>query len=143
MFGSPPRLGRVQLRIMQVLWRTGQATAREITDALDHEQPIAHSTVQTLLRKMEAKGAITHDVADRTFVFRPLLAREAVTESALQDILSRVFCGSVVGLVAQLLADERISAEELDRLRNLIDATRSSGAAESTEKKEDGDGRVG
>ena len=51
------KLGSVQLRIMRVLWARGEATAREITDDLSRDGAIAHSTVQTLLRKLEAKGA--------------------------------------------------------------------------------------
>ena len=122
MFGSPPRLGKVQLRIMQVLWKSGKATARQITDELARQEPIAHSTVQTLLRKLELKGAITHDIEDRTFVFRPLFGREEVSDSALHDVLTRVFHGSVYGLVSQLLAYEKLPQEELDRLRRLIDS---------------------
>ncbi len=122
MFGSPPKLGKVQLRIMQFLWDAGQATARQITDELASKEPIAHSTVQTLLRKLETKGAIAHDVTDRTFVFRPLFGRIEITESALHDVLTRVFHGSVYGLVSQLLAYEKVSQEELSRLRALIEA---------------------
>ena len=121
MFGSPPRLGKVQLRIMQYLWKCEKATARQITDALSQQEPIAHSTVQTLLRKLESKGAVTHDIEDRTFVFRPLCDRAEVSDSALHDILTRVFHGSVYGLVSQLLAYEKLPAEELERLRELID----------------------
>ena len=115
------RLGKVQLQIMKVLWSRGKATAREITEELSRDQSIAHSTVQTLLRKMEVKGAVTHDVEERTFVFRPLYAQSEVTESATRDLLSRVFNGSVYGLVAHLLKHERVSPEELARLRQLID----------------------
>jgi len=122
MFGSAPRLGKVQLRIMQVLWRSGKATARQITDELAQQEPIAHSTVQTLLRKLETKGAITHDIEERTFVFRPIFDREEVSDSALHDVLTRVFHGSVYGLVSQLLACEKLPQEELDRLRRLIDS---------------------
>ena len=50
--------GRVQMRIMQVLWKKKRASAREITDALNEFEPIAHSTVQTLLRTLENKNAI-------------------------------------------------------------------------------------
>jgi BlaI family transcriptional regulator, penicillinase repressor len=118
---AAPRLGKVQLEIMQVLWTRGRATAREITDELCRTQPIAHSTVQTLLRKLEAKGAVTHDIEERTFVFRPLYQQEEVTETATRDLLSRVFHGSVYGLVAHLLKHEPISREELQRLRRLLD----------------------
>ena len=121
MFGSPPRLGKVQLRIMQFLWDSGEATARQITDALAQNGPIAHSTVQTLLRKLEVKGAITHEIKERTFFFRPLFGRTEINDSALHDVLTRVFHGSVYGLVAQLLAYEKLPQEELSRLRRLIE----------------------
>jgi BlaI family penicillinase repressor len=118
----PPRLGKVQLQIMRLLWAHERATAREITDELARTQPIAHSTVQTLLRKMEAKGAITHETDERTFVFRPLYRQDEVTETALHDLLTRLFDGSVYGLVSHLLRSEEVSDDELARLRALIEA---------------------
>ena len=115
------RLGRIQLKIMQVLWQQGRANAREITDALSKELAIAHSTVQTLLRKLEAKEAIAHDVEDRTFVFYPLIQQESVTRHATRDLIDRVFGGSASGLVAYLLKHERISKAELRQIRNMLD----------------------
>jgi BlaI family penicillinase repressor len=117
----PLRLGKVQTRIMEILWRRGAATAREITEELAGTPPLAHSTVQTLLRKLEAKGAITHERRDRTFVFRPLYQQADVVTSATRDLLARVFQGSVYGLVAHLLQHETIAPEERERLRKLID----------------------
>lgn len=116
-----PRLGRIQLKIMQVLWDRGSASAREITDALSTHRPIAHSTVQTLLRKLEAKGAVDHDVQERTFVFRPLIERERVTRGATRELIERLFGGSAAGLVAHLLKEERIARKELKAIRDLID----------------------
>jgi BlaI family transcriptional regulator, penicillinase repressor len=118
---APARLGRVQLQIMEVLWRQGRATARQITEELCRAKPIAHSTVQTLLRKLEAKGVVTHDVEERTFIFRPVYQRSDITASATRDLLTRVFHGSVYGLVAHLLQHETISPEERERLRQLIE----------------------
>lgn len=117
----PPRLGKVQLQIMQVLWERRTATARQITDALNEKQSIAHSTVQTLLRQMEAKGAITHDAEERTFTYRPLVRQNEITETALRDVLTRLFHGSVYGLVSHLLQNESVSQDELSRLRHLIE----------------------
>lgn len=116
------KLGNVQLQIMQVLWERGSATAREITDALSQSSPIAHSTVQTLIRQLEAKGVVGHEIQDRTFVFKPLSAKEGYKANAVQDVLSRVFNGSVYGMVSQLLENETISEDELTRLRSLIDS---------------------
>lgn len=117
----PITLGTVQLRIMRVLWEEGEATARRITDVMNAANPIAHSTVQTLLRKLETKRAITHEQKDRTFVFRPLVGESEVTRSAAQDLLSRVFQGSISGLVAHLLEGDDVSEDEMQRLRQLVD----------------------
>jgi len=117
------RLGKVQLQIMQLLWRDGRATARQITEELSREKPIAHSTVQTLLRKLEAKGAVAHEIQDRTFIFLPVYQQSEVTETATRDLLTRLFNGSVSGLVAHLLKHETVTAAELARLRELVEAT--------------------
>src|SRR4051812_41498613 len=106
------RLGRVQLRIMKVLWDRGHATAKELTEALSHDKPIAHSTVQTLLRKLGQKGAVPHTADDRTFVFRAAVDEQSVTRSTTRDLIERVFGGSAAGLVAYLLREERISRGE-------------------------------
>jgi len=115
-------LGSVQLRIMRVLWDEGEATARRITEVMSDSAPIAHSTVQTLLRQLAAKRAVAHEQRDRTFVFRPLVAEQDVSRSAAQDLLSRVFKGSISGLVTHLLDSEDVSPEEMERLRALVDA---------------------
>ncbi len=114
------RLGRVQWRIMQVLWEKGRVNAREITDALNRIEPIAHSTVQTLLRKLENKGAIDHDIDERTFIFYPLVEVENVTRSALKDFVDKIFEGSPAGLVSYLIKNEYIPPEELENIRKLI-----------------------
>jgi BlaI family penicillinase repressor len=114
------QLGRMQFRIVQVLWDRGQASAREITDALNASEPVAHSTVQTLLRQLEAKGAIDHRAEGRTFLFFPKLKEEKVKRTAARDLLERVFGGSVGSLVAHLLQNERLSRAELDELEQMI-----------------------
>lgn len=119
---SSAKLGRVQHQIMEVLWDRGEATARDITDALSKGEPIAHSTVQTLLRKMEVKGSISHVKQDRAFYFKPLVGRAEVAEDVAVDLLTRIFHGSISDLVAHLIGGrERIDADELQRLRQLID----------------------
>jgi BlaI family transcriptional regulator, penicillinase repressor len=120
------QLGRMQFRIMQVLWDRGRANAREITEVLNETEPVAHSTVQTLLRQLESKGAVSHDSADRTFVFFPRLKEDKVKRTAARDLLDRIFEGNVGSLVAHLLKGEQLSRDELDELHRLIDEHRKS-----------------
>jgi BlaI family penicillinase repressor len=117
---SSTQLGRVQLLIMQVLWDRGKATAREITDALNESEAIAHSTVQTLLRGLEEKGSVTHSAEARTFVFRPLVEEDRFKQRATSDLLQRVFGGDAAKLVAHLLKDKSVSRQEIDDIRKLI-----------------------
>src|SRR5437879_13687527 len=121
---TPARMGKVQLEIMRILWRRGRATAREITEEMSQMRRTAHSTVQTRLRQLQAKGAVTYDVEDRTFVYRPLYQQSEVAETVTRDLLARLFNGSVYSLMAHLLKHEEISDEDLARLRALIDQER-------------------
>ncbi len=118
---KPLKIGNVQFQIMQVLWQHGPCTAREITEELSRTTPMAHSTVQTLLRQLEAKGAVAHERVQRTFVFRPLTPQSEVTGTPLHDLLMRVYQGSIVNLMSHLLKQESISPDELKRLRQLLD----------------------
>jgi len=117
---SSVRLGKVQMKIMQVLWEKGRASAREITEALNQSHAIAHSTVQTLLRKLEAKETIRHEVEDRTFVFYPVANEDRVKWSAVSELMERAFDGSAAELVSCLFQQERISDKELESIRKQV-----------------------
>ncbi len=120
------RMGQVQLRIMQLLWQMKRATARELTEELNKSDPIAHSTVQTLLRQLEAKGSVAHEKQQRTFYFYPLVKEEKVKKSAASELIHNVFGGNVGGLVSYLLENEKISSAELAEIRKLIDQKKKS-----------------
>ena len=114
------KMGQVQLRIMQLLWKVKRATARELTDELNKTDPIAHSTVQTLLRQLEGKGSVAHEKEQRTFYFYPLVKEEKVKKSAARELIENVFEGSAGGLVSYLLENEKVSGSELAEIRKLI-----------------------
>lgn len=115
------KMGQVQLRIMQLLWKLKRATARELTEELNKTEPIAHSTVQTLLRQLEGKGSVGHEKEERTFYFFPLVKEDRVKKSAARELVENVFEGSVGGLVSYLLENEKVSSDELAEIRKLID----------------------
>jgi len=99
---------------MDILWRRGTATADEVR-ALLRGAP-HDSTVRTLLRVMEDKGLVLHEVKRRTFVYRAKIAQKKAQRKAIRGLLDRLFGGSVNSLVLQLLDDEEITPEELERL---------------------------
>ena len=120
------KMGQVQLKIMQLLWKLGRATARELTDELNKTESIAHSTVQTLLRQLETKGSVNHEQDGRTFYFFPVVKEEKVKKSAARELIESVFEGSVGGLVSYLLENEKVSADELAEIRKLLDKKRKA-----------------
>jgi BlaI family transcriptional regulator, penicillinase repressor len=122
----------VQMRIMQVLWKKQRATAREITDTLNEFEPIAHSTVQTLIRTLEFKKAVSHDIEsyNRTFVFYPLIQNESVVHNALNEFVNKMFNGSMEGLVSYLVREEHISPEEKKRVADTLISRLFGGSAE-------------
>lgn len=123
------KMGQVQLRIVQLLWKLKRATARELTDELNKSEPIAHSTVQTLLRQLEGKGSIGHEQDGRTFYFFPLVKEEKVKKSAARELIESVFDGSVSGLVSYLLENERVPDKEIAEIRKLLEKKSKRGEA--------------
>ena len=115
-----PQIGRVQMRILQCLWSQGRANAREITESLCADEPIAHSTVQTLLRQLEEKNVVAHDSEDRTFVFYPLVRECDYKKDATRELIGRFFDGSPSELFAFLLENETVDSEELAKIRQIV-----------------------
>lgn len=105
-----------ELDILKVLWEHGSASVREVHRQLARGQELAYNTVQTLLRIMERKGLVRHQVEGRTFIYTPCFSRE---ESAAR-FLDRVFDGAAAELVQSLLRSERISRKELDQMQAMI-----------------------
>jgi len=111
-----------ELEILRVLWDRGEATVREVYEALREDLPIVQNTVQAFLRTMEEKGLVTHRTEGRSFVYAPTAPREATGKTMVSGLLDRVFDGAVDQLVASALSVRRPGAKELERLRALVEA---------------------
>jgi BlaI family penicillinase repressor len=116
------RLGDLQLRIMQVLWDRGPATVADVLEQLGPQVDLAYTTVATMLRKMEDRGLVTHESQGRKFVYQAAVAAGDVTKSMANDLVDRLFEGSVAGMVNHLLTTREVSQAELDELQKLIEA---------------------
>jgi predicted transcriptional regulator len=115
------RLGDLQLRIMRVLWDMGQATVAEVQEKLDGE-PLAYTTVATMLKKMEARGLLEHREEGRRFIYLPAVSAADVTRSMADDLVDRLFSGNLADAVSHLLENREVSPGELAQLQALINA---------------------
>jgi BlaI family penicillinase repressor len=104
-----------EAQIMDIVWRLGEVTAEQVREALPgtpHD-----STVRTLIRVLENKGYLAHDVRGKVYVYRALVGRNKAQKLAVRTILTRFFAGSAEDLVLRLIEDEQLSREQLDELR--------------------------
>jgi predicted transcriptional regulator len=113
-----------ELRLMEVVWRKGQATVGEVVEELPANVPLAYSTVLTTLRILENKGFLKHTKEGRSFVYKPVVRREEARESATVHLLRRFFEGSPELLMLSLIERKKIGAKELERLRRRIEEER-------------------
>ena len=109
--------GSRELEVMGVLWDTGPATAAEVQAGLD--APLAYTTVITILRNLEAKGLVEHDVEGRTHRFRAVMPKQMARRSAVRRLLDSFFRGSPEELLTQLVAEHGLDATEAERLARL------------------------
>ena len=108
-----------ELDVMAVLWRRGSATVAEVVQ--DLPQRLAYTTVLTVLRGLEAKGAVRHQEEGRAYRYRPRMTASKAGDPRLDRLLEQVYQGSRELLLARLVADRGIPREELKRLRRLVD----------------------
>lgn len=117
-------LTRRERAIMDVLYRTGRATAADIRAALSGEP--SDSTVRTQLRVLEDKGHVQHEEQGLRYVYLPTVPRHAARRSALKHLVDTFFDGSHAKVVTTLLGSDvaRLSDDELDRIADLIASAR-------------------
>ena len=108
-----------ELDIMAVLWARGPSTVAEVHDALGEE--IAYKTVLTMLRVLEQKGHVTHTEEGRAHRFKAAVKREDAGASAVDRVLEKIFGGSEELLLTQLVDRRKLGAEEIKRLRRMLD----------------------
>jgi predicted transcriptional regulator len=117
-------LTELQLEILQVLWKRGEATVLEVQQALKPKRKLAQTTVATLLARMEKKGVVSHRSEGRQYVYRSLIdhskARRSVM-SEISELTERLFAGDVAAMVNHLLEESEVKPDDLARVRAMIE----------------------
>jgi BlaI family penicillinase repressor len=116
-------LTEAELRIMNVLWLKGFGTVQEILDSLTQKPALAYNSVLTTIRVLERKGYVKHSKDGRAHVYAALVGRKEATRSEIRHLVGRFFKNSHEQLVLNILEEQGIDAEELTRLREMLEGS--------------------
>jgi len=116
-----PALSPSETEILRLVWQLGQATVQEVCDKLPARRKIAYATVQTLLRRLENKGYLKHDVRGKAHVFFAAVKKEHVVKRSVGDFLDRLFGGDPIPLMQYLAEHGKINADDIERLKTLAE----------------------
>jgi len=121
---EPVSLSALQLSLMRVLWDAGRATVAEVVQAVRDERALAHTTVSTLLTRLEKRGVVAAERDGRQIVYRPLVSESQVRQSMVSGLLTTLFEGRASDLLSHLIKRDEIAPDDLARIRQLLDAPR-------------------
>jgi predicted transcriptional regulator len=126
-----PPIGSVDLRItegemeiLQVLWKTGPSTVREVHELLAVAKPTGYTTTLKLMQIMAEKGILIRDDSQRAHIYRPSIVKAEAQRLMLRQLMDRLFDGSGAQLAMLALAEKPATAEERKAIRKLIEERR-------------------
>lgn len=114
-------LTEVELEFMTELWALGEGNVRDVLAKLAPERNLAYTSAATILRIMEQKNFVTSEKQGKTFVYKPVLAKDAYQSKTLRDLSNKLFDGTPASMVARLVDDQGMSEETLAEIRALLD----------------------
>lgn len=117
---KPDQPTKTELEILSVIWERETATVREVHAVLDAKKPTGYTTVLKLLQLMDEKNLVERDKTNRAHVYRAVIKQSDTGRQMLRDVLEKVFGGSALKLVQQVLENETTSKEELQEIRRMI-----------------------
>jgi BlaI family transcriptional regulator, penicillinase repressor len=117
-------LSELEHLVMDYVWAHGPCDAEAVRNALASDWPMKESTVRTILKRLEQKGYVRHEIEGRTYVYHSVQARQNVAIRALQQIVDRFCGGSVEQLLAGMVESKLIGRRELERLARRVAESR-------------------
>lgn len=134
-------LGDRELDVMGVLWTLGSGTVAEVRERLPAD--LAYTTVLTILRNLEKKGLVAHNVEGQAHRYTPRIARAAARRSALARLVDKLFHGAPEQLLVHLVEERTLSVDDLRRLRDRIDALELDARASERDREREARGADG
>ena len=121
---TSPTVTDAERAILEVLWDRGEASVREVNEALSDSKPVAYNTVLTMLGILLKKSLVDYRQEGRAFIYRATVSRDEVRTQALDHLLRQFFDDSPEVLALHLVKNHALDAEDLDRLRSKVAAAK-------------------
>ena len=116
-----PIPSNAELEILRILWKRGPSTVRDVHDELKTGKDVGYTTVLKIMQVMADKGIVTRDESERSHVYAPAVEEKSIKRRLVSELLDKAFDGSAAQLVMQALSDKRASAEDIRKIRRLLD----------------------
>ncbi len=122
---------RLEMQVLSVLWERGPSTVREALEAMPDGKARAYTTILSVMQVMEKKGLVSHVAEGNVHIYQARVSRQEVTGPWLRGLVRQVFGGSAATALQHLLAEDRVSREELDEIKEIIARHEQGGGREA------------
>ena len=115
-----PQISEAEFEVMKVVWKYAPINTNEITEKLTQTTNWSPKTIQTLIKRLVSKKALTYEKQSRVFVYTPLVKEDEYIRRESNTFLKRFYDGNITSMLASYLEDDKLSETEIDTLRSLL-----------------------
>lgn len=116
------QLTPVEHELMEILWKLGQGTVRDVIARLPKDRDLAYTSVSTILRILQQKKILTAIKTGKQHVYQPILTKDKFAAHTVKTMVKHVFSGNSVSMVAHLVDTNNLSIEEIDAIQKLLES---------------------
>ncbi|MDY2997383.1 MAG: BlaI/MecI/CopY family transcriptional regulator [Faecalimonas sp.] len=115
-----PQISEAEFEVMKIVWKYAPISTNEITEKLLQTTNWSPKTIQTLIKRLVTKGALTYEKQSRVFVYTPLVKEREYIGQESSSFLNRYYDGDITAMVSAYIENDKLSESELDTLRTLL-----------------------
>ena len=117
-----PQISEAEFQVMKIVWEHAPVSTNQVTEYLTRTTKWSPKTIQTMLKRLVQKKALTYDKEGRVFIYTPLIGQEDYVNQESRHFLQRFYNGNVVSMITAFLDMEELSQQEVDELKELLSA---------------------
>ena len=122
-----PPISEAEFEVMKVVWKYAPINTNEITEKLTQTTNWSPKTIQTLIKRLVSKKALTYEKQSRVFVYTPLVKEDEYIRRESNTFLNRFYDGNIISMLASYIEDDKLSEAEIDTLRSLLSEKHKKG----------------